>query len=493
MELGLKEKSATVAAAGRGLGFSAARSLARKGVNITINARSAEAPEAAAAEMRSEFEVDVKGVAADFNSEEGREAIPGVAGSPDILVNNPDVRQVPAPCERIGTEDWRYWPEVHFLSSANMIQRVAPGMAERKFGQIVNMSVNFIKFPQVGFVHGHAARLALSCATAATVRELIPQQRHVQHGLPGILRHRRTAHEPAWPRETRKHDLRGNRPSPPGGLPGRPVRGSVGMRRLDCISVLRPGQVHVRPGHRQRWRRPTGDLLMRVAMISGGGRGPGAAITRKLPDDGRAVSLGLRKQGQADAFATAPGNLAALPFDATDPSTATPWVDGTVDRLGRLDALVNNAGILRVVDFEKGAEADLDDMWAVNAKAPVRLVRAALPHLRNAGMGRVINIDSTDAMRYPSSVSIGCSMTKHALLAMNQAVRIAGRDDGVRATALRPGAIDTDLVANTQGATPKPGRTQQETVADLLAFLMSLPNQASVPEVIANTRLESPT
>ena len=120
MELGLKGRSATFAAASRSLGFAAARSLARKGVNLTINARRAEALEAAAAEMRSEFEVDVKGVAADFNAEEGREAIPGAAGPPDILVNNPGVRQVPTPCDQIGAEDWRYWLEVHFLSLPNL-------------------------------------------------------------------------------------------------------------------------------------------------------------------------------------------------------------------------------------------------------------------------------------------------------------------------------------------------------------------------------------
>ncbi len=187
MDLGLKEKSAIVAAASRGLGFAAARSLAREGVNITINARSAEALEAAAAELRSEFEVDVKAVAADFNTEEGREAILDAAGPPDILVNNPGVRQVPTPYDQIGTEDWRYWLEVHFLSSVDMIQRVAPGMAERKFGRIVNMSVSFIKFPQVGFAHSHAARLALSGATAAMVRELIPHNVTINTVCPGLF------------------------------------------------------------------------------------------------------------------------------------------------------------------------------------------------------------------------------------------------------------------------------------------------------------------
>ncbi|MEM9754893.1 MAG: SDR family NAD(P)-dependent oxidoreductase, partial [Pseudomonadota bacterium] len=182
---------------------------------------------------------------------------------------------------------------------------------------------------------------------------------------------------------------------------------------------------------------------MKVAMVSGGGRGLGAAITRRLLGDGWAVSLGLRDLSQADAFA---GNVAAFPFDATDAAAAETWIDGTVARFGRLDALVNNAGILRVVDFEQGDEADLDALWEVNVKAPYRLIRAALPHLRATGGGRIVNIASTDAKRYRAGVSVGYTMSKHALLALTQAARFAGYDDGVRATAICPGATDTDLI-----------------------------------------------
>jgi NAD(P)-dependent dehydrogenase (short-subunit alcohol dehydrogenase family) len=230
---------------------------------------------------------------------------------------------------------------------------------------------------------------------------------------------------------------------------------------------------------------------MKVAMVSGGGRGLGAAITRKLLADGWTVSLGLRDVAQADAFDAPEGSLAAFPFDATDPATAAPWVAGTVDRFDRLDALINNAGILRTVDFAQGSEDDLDDMWAVNVKAPFRLIREALPHLRKTGTGRVINIASTDAKRYRAGVSVGYTMTKHALLALTQAVRFAGWEDGVRATAICPGATDTDLIANLPGVTPKAERLTPETVAGIVAFLLTLPNQASVPEFIANTRLES--
>lgn len=228
--------------------------------------------------------------------------------------------------------------------------------------------------------------------------------------------------------------------------------------------------------------------MPKVVMVSGGGRGLGAAITAALIEAGWTVSLGLRDLSQADQFGDA---VSAHAFDASDPAAAQAWVDATVARHGQLNALVNNAGILRMVDFDQGSEDDLDDMWAVNVKAPFRLIRAAMPHLKACGQGRVVNIASTDAKRFRQGTSIGYSMTKHALHVLTQATRAAGYDDGVRATALCPGAIDTDLIANIPGVTPKPDRLTPETVAVLVTMLLALPNQASVPELIANTRYES--
>ncbi|MBM6596671.1 SDR family NAD(P)-dependent oxidoreductase [Microvirga pudoricolor] len=226
---------------------------------------------------------------------------------------------------------------------------------------------------------------------------------------------------------------------------------------------------------------------MKVAMISGAGRGLGAAIAARLQADGWTLSLGLRDPSQVEHSE----KVSATKFDANQPDTAKAWVDTTVARFGRIDALINNAGILRMVDFSQGTEADLDELWSVNVKAPFRLIREALPHLRATGTGRVINIASTDGKRFRLGTSVGYSMTKHALVAMTQAVRFAAWDDGVRATALCPGAIDTQLIADVPGATPKADRLRPETVASMVGFILSLPNQASVPEFISNTRLET--
>ncbi len=187
MDLGLKDKSAIVTAASRGLGLACARSLAAEGVRLTLNALTRDRLEGAAATLRDEFGVEVVPVAGDVSDRSVRDALLAADPEPDILVNNPGVRQVPDPYARIDAAAWRHWLEVHFLGSVEMIQAVAPGMAERGFGRIVNMSVSFVKFPQVGFAHTHAARLALSGATAAMVRELIPHNVTINSVCPGLF------------------------------------------------------------------------------------------------------------------------------------------------------------------------------------------------------------------------------------------------------------------------------------------------------------------
>jgi len=187
MDLGVEGKTAIVSAASRGLGRACAESLAREGVDVTIMARSADALEATAREIADATGRRITPVAGDFNSIEDRARLFEACPSPDILVNNPGVRQTPNPYQEIDRDAWLQWLNDHFLSSITMIQAVAPGMCERKFGRIVNLSVSFIKFPQSGFAHSHAARLALSGAVAAIARDLIPHNVTINTVCPGLF------------------------------------------------------------------------------------------------------------------------------------------------------------------------------------------------------------------------------------------------------------------------------------------------------------------
>jgi NAD(P)-dependent dehydrogenase (short-subunit alcohol dehydrogenase family) len=225
----------------------------------------------------------------------------------------------------------------------------------------------------------------------------------------------------------------------------------------------------------------------RVIAISGASRGIGAAIADRLYADGYMLSLGVRDPSSIKSYDEA--RVLAARFEAKEPASAEKWIADTVQRFGRLDGLINNAGVLRMIHLDKGEESSLTEMWDVNVMAPFRLLRLALPHLRKAGHGRVINIGSTDSKRYrDASSSVGYAMTKHALLALSHAAKFAGWDDGVRVTALLPGAVETDLIAGLAGVAAK--RMKPETIAHTVSFLLSLPDEASVAELPINTRLE---
>jgi len=229
----------------------------------------------------------------------------------------------------------------------------------------------------------------------------------------------------------------------------------------------------------------------RVVMVSGASRGIGAAIARRLLADGYALSLGVRRPDETRAKfeALAPDRLLVSRFDALDPPSASAWLDATLARFGRLDGLVNNAGMTRPLSFETGDESALDDLFAVNVKAPFRLIRLALPHLAASGHGRIVNIASTDAKRYrDATVSVAYAASKHALLAVSHAARFAGWEKGVRVTALCPGAVDTDFTAGIPGVAAN--RIAPGTLAEIVSLLLRLPDAASVAELVVNTRLE---
>ena len=225
----------------------------------------------------------------------------------------------------------------------------------------------------------------------------------------------------------------------------------------------------------------------RVVMISGASRGIGRAIAERLASDGYRVSLGVR-----DPATVTPAETSLVHrYDAFDPASATAWVDATVERFGGIDVLVNNAGMLAPFDLATGDEAVLDAHWAVNLKAPLRLIQAVLPLLGTSGHGRVVTIASTDGKRVRDGASVAYALSKHAAVALTHATRLWGWDRGIRATAICPGAVDTELIEGLPGVMPKAERIAPETIADAVAYCLSLPNTASVAELVLNSRKES--
>lgn len=228
----------------------------------------------------------------------------------------------------------------------------------------------------------------------------------------------------------------------------------------------------------------------RVVMVSGASRGIGLAITRKLLDKGYSVSAGARNpDALAELLGDAPGDrLLCARYDAADRATHGAWLAATLARFGRLDGLVNNAGTSNTFSIESGEEEDLDALWTINVKGPLFLTRACLPHLKAAGSGRVINVASLSGKRVRNE-NVAYNMTKHALMALTHGTRRIGWDHGVRATAVCPSFVATDL---TDGIT-KIAREEMihpDDFAEIAALALALPNTAAMAEMLVNCRLE---
>lgn len=229
----------------------------------------------------------------------------------------------------------------------------------------------------------------------------------------------------------------------------------------------------------------------RVVMISGASRGIGRAIAERLGVAGYHLSLGVRApaalQGLTDGLPK--GQALAFPYEARSPSVARDWVRATHERFGRIDGVIANAGIMRPFAIEEGSEADLDAMWEINAKAPWRLINAAFPYLKASGSGRVITIVSMSGKRVKSARTTGYAMSKFAVLALTHGIRHSGWRHGIRATAICPGFVNTDMTAATLDPAPDE-MTQPESIAELVATVLALPNTAALPELALNCVME---
>ena len=228
----------------------------------------------------------------------------------------------------------------------------------------------------------------------------------------------------------------------------------------------------------------------RVVMISGANRGIGLAIARNLYQAGFSLSLASRKISTIESIVKdwSSEKILITKFDAMDKSTHSDWVKKTIDKFGKIDCLINNAGIVESVSVndEEDNEEALDRMWAVNVKAPLSLTRLTLPFLRKSGAGRVINVASLAGKAVYGS-SVGYSMTKFAAVALSHATRHGGWDDGVRCTALCPGYVATDMTSTVESISTD-SMISPDDLAELVRTVISLSNTASVAELLVNCR-----
>jgi NAD(P)-dependent dehydrogenase (short-subunit alcohol dehydrogenase family) len=127
-------------------------------------------------------------------------------------------------------------------------------------------------------------------------------------------------------------------------------------------------------------------------------------------------------------------------------------------------------------------------MWDVNVKGPWRLIQAAFPALKASGAGRVVAVASMSGKRVKSATMTGYSMSKFALVGLIRGIRHSGWAHGLRATAICPGYVATDMTADADF--PAAAMTSPETIASLASLAIGLPNEATMPELAVNCVLE---
>ncbi|ESY85970.1 short-chain dehydrogenase [Mesorhizobium sp. LNHC220B00] len=214
----------------------------------------------------------------------------------------------------------------------------------------------------------------------------------------------------------------------------------------------------------------------KVALVTGGRSGIGFAIAHRLRSEGARVFTAQRGEDR---------EFEAITVDFTAPERAGHLIDTVVERAGRLDVLVNNAGMMQEALVEDMSMADWERTIAVNLTTPFMLIKAAMPHLRST-TGTIVNVGSIEGLGSNPKHAAYCA-SKAGLHGLTRAVAIDHSGEGVRCNAVAPGWIDTDLNLDFIESLPEPesfreqigrihpvGRPgKPEEVASLVAWLAS--------------------
>jgi NAD(P)-dependent dehydrogenase (short-subunit alcohol dehydrogenase family) len=179
---------------------------------------------------------------------------------------------------------------------------------------------------------------------------------------------------------------------------------------------------------------------MAVVLVTGGSSGIGLATVRRLAAAGERVFSASR----TTAAVALPGEVTHVPLDLTDPEACAVAVRSVVDSAGRLDVLVNNAGMGGLAPLEEASDAEAHQMFEVNAFGPMRLIRAALPVMRAQGSGRIVNVTSVNDIA-PAPFGGWYSASKAALASLSMVLGAELQGSGIYVTVIAPGLFRTGM------------------------------------------------
>lgn len=221
-------------------------------------------------------------------------------------------------------------------------------------------------------------------------------------------------------------------------------------------------------------------MSTRIAIVTGGTRGIGRAVTEQLLDEGWKVWFCGRTPetvGEAlDELKEASDHLAGRVVDVTDVDAVDGFIDEVLEREGRIDLLVNNAGVGYFAPIDEIDPQDWRRVLATNLDGCFYFLRAVAPTMRSQGSGLIVNIASL-AARNPFAGGAAYNASKFGLLGMSEAAMLDLRGDGVKVVAVLPGSVATGFNPVT-GTTDDSWKLAAEDVAEAVSDILRYPDRA---------------
>jgi NAD(P)-dependent dehydrogenase (short-subunit alcohol dehydrogenase family) len=227
-------------------------------------------------------------------------------------------------------------------------------------------------------------------------------------------------------------------------------------------------------------------LKDRIVLITGAGGGLGAATASLLAEAGAVVVAGDINLEAAEKVAArigeAGGRAAARYLDVTDDASVTQTLKEVAADFGRLDALVNNAGVDLTVRIEDLPVDQWDRILAVNLRGPFLMAQAAFPLMREAGGGHIVNVCSTASKRAWANAS-AYHASKWGLLGLSHALHVEGRAVGIKVTAVVAGGMRTPFLLDRFPEIDLGLLQEPRNVAETIRFVLTQPEGTVIPEV----------
>lgn len=246
-----------------------------------------------------------------------------------------------------------------------------------------------------------------------------------------------------------------------------------------------------------------GQLVGKVALVTGGGTGIGESAALALAEAGVKVAVTGRRKERLDevvsAIEAAGGTAFAIRSDASVEADGLGAVEEAVAQFGRLDIVINSAGVNEAGGIQSLSLEQWRKVIDINLWGTIYTCKAAIPHLKAAGGGDIINISSTSGRR-AAALFASYSTSKFGVTGFTESIRQELGGDGIRVAIVEPGATETEIADSISDPTwsaaikqhvTKDGAMKASDIADAIIFILSLPPRANVSQILIRPTIDT--